>query len=377
MVPVSMGSTDEIGEVARAFDQVHHQAVKLAANEAVLRRSMNAIFVNLSRRSQSLLLRLVKQIDSLEQSEDDPDRLASLFAMDHLVTRMRRHSENLLVLAGHEPARKQAEPVALPDIVRAAVSEILEFGRIAVNVQPEISVAGQSVSDIVHLLAEILENATTFSAGHALVHVTGEALPSGGALINVIDSGVGLPADRLANLNYRLDNPPAVDVSVSRHMGLFAVSHLADRHGVRVRLRQGGPRGLTALVWIPEQLITRQRPGGWQRVRRNRRSSPKISHRFLKPRELGGSTREQDSGVTWRGLSGIRLPMSAGGRPQAAAAPTYKGLTTTGLPQRTPRANLIPGSAGEPPTSARAALRRGQRIGLVPGWAHSSAGRCG
>ena len=344
VAPVSMDSTDEIGQVARAFDQVHRQAVKLAANEAVLRRSMNAIFVNLSRRSQSLLLRLVKQIDSLEQSEDDPDRLASLFAMDHLVTRMRRHSENLLVLAGHESARKQAEPVALPDIVRAAVSEILEYGRVVVNVQPEVSVAGQSVSDIVHLLAEILENATSFSSEHALVHVTGEAVPSGGALINVIDSGVGLPADRLAALNYRLDNPPAADVSVSRHMGLFAVSHLAARHGVRVRLRQGEPRGLTALVWIPERLITRRWSGGW-------------SH--------GVGTAEQPhvyetAGAGWFGhkppayLAGPvpDSPADAGWRAAAtAAAPVYEGLTTSGLPQRTPRANLIPGAAGEPPAS--------------------------
>jgi signal transduction histidine kinase len=344
VAPVSTDSPDEIGQVARAFDQVHRQAVKLAANEAVLRRSMNAIFVNLSRRSQSLLLRLVKQIDSLEQSEDDPDRLASLFAMDHLVTRMRRHSENLLVLAGHEPARKQAEPVALPDIVRAAISEILEYGRVAVNVQPDVSVAGQSVSDIVHLLAEILENATAFSAGHALVHVTGEAVPSGGALITVVDSGVGLPADRLADLNYRLDNPPAADVSVSRHMGLFAVSHLAARHGVRVRLRDGEQGGLTALVWIPERLITRRWSGGWP----HDVSTAEQSHVYetARPGWFGNRTPAYAAGPV------PDSPADAGWRAAAtAAAPVYEGFTTAGLPQREPRANLIPGAAGEPPAS--------------------------
>ncbi len=344
VAPVSVGSNDEIGQVARAFDQVHRQAVKLAANEAVLRRSMNAIFVNLSRRSQSLLLRLVKQIDSLEQSEDDPGRLSSLFTMDHLVTRMRRNSENLLVFAGHESARKQAEPVALPDIVRAAVSEILEFGRVAVNVQPEISIVGPSVSDIVHLLAEILENATSYSAQHTMVHVTGEALTSGGALINVIDSGVGLPADRLADLNHLLDNPPAADVSVSRHMGLFVVSHLAARHGVRVRLRQAKQHGLTALVWIPERLITRQWSDGWQRSV-GTAEQPRVY---------------ETTGAEWFGnktpayLAGPvqDSPVDAGWRAAATApAPTYEGFTTSGLPQRTPRANLIPGTAGEPPAS--------------------------
>jgi signal transduction histidine kinase len=363
VAPVSVGSADEIGEVARAFDQVHREAVKLAANEAVLRRSMNAIFVNLSRRSQSLLLRLVKQIDSLEQSEDDPGRLASLFTMDHLVTRMRRHSENLLVFAGHESARKQAEPVALPDLVRAAVSEILEFGRVAVNVQPGISVAGQSVSDIVHLLAEILENATMFSAAHSLVHVTGEALPSGGVVINVVDGGVGLPADRLAELNHRLDNPPAADVSVSRHMGLFVVSHLAARHGVRVRLRQGEPRGLSTLVWIPERLITRQWPDSWQPAV----GTAEQSHVY------------ETAGTEWFGrrtpaqpARPVRQsPVDAGWRAApTVAAPAYEGLTPAGLPQRTPRANLFPGAAGEPPAGegasgapARSADRARARLG--------------
>ena len=352
VAPVSVASTDEIGEVARAFDQVHREAVKLAANEAVLRRSMNGIFVNLSRRSQSLLLRLVKQIDSLEQSEDDPDRLASLFTMDHLVTRMRRHSENLLVFAGYEAARKQAEPLALPDLVRAAVSEISEFGRVEVNIQPDLAVAGQSVSDIVHLLAEILENATMYSPAHTRVQVTGEALPSGGAVINVADRGVGLPADRLAELNDRLENPPVADVSVSRHMGLFVVAHLAERHGVRVRLRPGERRGLAALVWIPERLIMRHRPDSWQPAA-GRERQPRVVEAagtdwFGKSTPARPARPAQDSPVTagWRAA-----PTST------AAAPADEGLTPAGLPQRTPRSNLFQETAGEPPASGGAAAR--------------------
>jgi signal transduction histidine kinase len=356
VVLVSVGSADEIGQVARAFDQVHQQAVRLAANEAVLRRSMNAIFVNLSRRSQSLLMRLVSQIDSLEQSEDDPGRLASLFTMDHLVTRMRRHSENLLVLAGHESARKQAEPVALPDVVRAAVSEILEYDRVAVSVQAEVSIAGQSVSDIVHLLAEILENATMFSAKDAMVHVSGEALTSGGALINVTDKGVGIPVERLAGLNDRLDNPPAADVSVSRHMGLFAVSHLAARHGVRVRLRHAEPTGLTALVWIPERLITRQRLGGWQRtvhtVRPVRPAEQSPVYATVAAEWFGRA----DSAAAYQAAPAQDSAADAGWQAAAAAAaPAHSGYTTAGLPQRSPRANLIPGSAGERPRTSEGA----------------------
>ena len=257
VAPIDVLSADEIGQVARAFDQVHAEAVRLAGNEAMLRSSFNAMFVNLSRRSQSLIERLARMIDSLEQNEADPGRLSNLFSMDHLVTRMRRNSENLLLLAGHETARKRSEPVPLADVVRAAASEIEQYGRVAMKIQPGISVTGPTVSDIVHLLAEIVENATIFSSKDTQVHIAAQELTSGGVLIDVSDSGVGIPEARLAEINWRLDNPPVMDVSVSRHMGLFAVARLAERHGVRVRLRARLPRGLTALVWLPESVTER------------------------------------------------------------------------------------------------------------------------
>jgi signal transduction histidine kinase len=257
VAPIDVLSADEIGQVARAFDQVHAEAVRLAGNEAMLRSSFNAMFVNLSRRSQSLIERLARMIDSLEQNEADPDRLSNLFSMDHLVTRMRRNSENLLLLAGHETARKRSEPAPLADVVRAATSEIEQYGRVAMKIQPGISVTGPAVSDVVHLLAEIIENATIFSPKDTRVHIAAQELTSGGVLIDVSDSGVGIPEARLAEINWRLDNPPVIDVSVSRHMGLFAVARLAERHGVRVRLRARPPRGLTALVWLPDSVTER------------------------------------------------------------------------------------------------------------------------
>ena len=263
VAPIDVLSTDEIGQVARAFDQVHAEAVRLAGNEAMLRSSFNAMFVNLSRRSQSLIERLVRTIDSLEQNEEDPDRLSYLFAMDHLVTRMRRNSENLLLLAGHDSARKWSEPVSLADVARAATSEIEQYSRVGLSIQPGISVSGQAVSDVVRLLAEIIENATIFSPKDTQVRVSAQELTSGGVLIEVSDSGVGISEARLAEMNLRLINPPVIDVSVSRHMGLFAVARLAERHGVRVRLRAGSPQGLTALVWLPDSLTERgTRPYG-------------------------------------------------------------------------------------------------------------------
>jgi signal transduction histidine kinase len=266
--PISVHSTDEIGKVARAFDRVHGEAVRLAGNEALLRSSLSSMFINLSRRSVPLIERLARKIDSLEQNEDDPGRLSSLFSMDHLVTRMRRNSENLLVLAGEEPVRKWREPVPLSDVARAATSEIEQYTRVVLDIQPQVTVSGQAASDVVHLLAEIIENATRFSPRETPVHVSGHECSSGGVLLKVLDNGVGLSATRLAEMNDRLDTPPEIDVSVSRHMGLFAVSRLAARHGVKVRLRTVSPQGLSALVWLPGSLTGREaaRQGGpWSR----------------------------------------------------------------------------------------------------------------
>ncbi len=253
---IDVDSSDEIGEVARAFDQVHREAIRLAANEAALRGNVNAMFVNLSRRSQSLVERQIKLIDDLEQGEQEPDRLSSLFQMDHLATRMRRNSENLLVLAGHEATRRWNQPVALVDVLRAAVSEIEQYERVTLNVQPGISVRGHAVNDVVHLLAELAENATSFSSAETPVVVAGHLLSSGGVLLDITDQGVGMGAEEMAHANWRLDNPPVVDVAVSRRMGLFVVARLAARHGIRVRLRPAPTGGLTALVWLPDEVIS-------------------------------------------------------------------------------------------------------------------------
>jgi len=258
--PIEVDSTDEIGEVARAFDQVHREAVRLAANEAALRGNINAMFVNLSRRSQTLVERQIRLIDDLEQGEQDSERLSNLFQMDHLATRMRRNSENLLVLAGHELSRRWSEPVALVNVLRAAVSEIEHYERVIPDMQPGISVRGQAVNDVVHLLSELAENATTFSPAETLVHVSGYSLNSGGVLLDITDQGVGMGAEEMAHANWRLDNPPVVDVAVSRRMGLFVVARLAARHGIHVRLRPASKGGLTALVWLPDEVVTRETP---------------------------------------------------------------------------------------------------------------------
>ncbi|MFH8803804.1 nitrate- and nitrite sensing domain-containing protein [Streptomyces sp. NPDC017936] len=252
-IPIT--TTDEIGEVARAFDQVHREAVRLAAEQALLRGNINAIFTNLSRRNQSLIEGQLTLITDLENNEADPDQLESLFRLDHLATRMRRNGENLLVLAGEEPGRRWDQPVPLVDVLRAASSEVEQYERIELSGVPEAEIHGRAVTDLVHLLAELLENATTFSSPQTKVRVTATRLPDGRVMIEIHDKGIGLTAEDFADINHKLANPPTVDAAISQRMGLFVVGRLSDRHGIRVQLRPSGEQaGTTSLVMLPDAI---------------------------------------------------------------------------------------------------------------------------
>lgn len=253
--PIPITTQDEIGEVARAFDQVHREAVRLAAEQAMLRGNVNAIFTNLSRRNQSLIEGQLTLITDLENNEADPDQLESLFKLDHLATRMRRNGENLLVLSGEEPGRRWDQPVPLVDVLRAASSEVESYERIELSGVPEAEIHGRAVTDLVHLLAELLENATTFSSPQTKVKVTATRLPDGRVMVEIHDKGIGLTAEDFADINHKLANPPTVDAAVSQRMGLFVVGRLADRHGIRVQLRPSGEQaGTTSLVMLPDAI---------------------------------------------------------------------------------------------------------------------------
>ncbi|GGT60254.1 ATPase [Streptomyces kurssanovii] len=253
--PIPIDTQDEIGEVARAFDQVHREAVRLAAEQAMLRGNVNAIFTNLSQRNQSLIEGQLTLITDLENNEADPDQLENLFKLDHLATRMRRNGENLLILAGEEPGRRWNQPVPLVDVLRAASSEVESYERIELTGVPETEIHGQAVTDLVHLLAELLENATTFSSPQTKVRVTATRLPDGRVMVEIHDKGIGLTAEDFADINHKLANPPTVDAAVSQRMGLFVVGRLADRHGIRVQLRPSGEQaGTTSLVMLPDAI---------------------------------------------------------------------------------------------------------------------------
>ncbi|MFI7128847.1 nitrate- and nitrite sensing domain-containing protein [Nonomuraea sp. NPDC050153] len=258
--PIAISSKDEIGEVARAFDEVHREAVRLAGEEARLRSNVNAMFVNLSRRSQTLVERQITLIDGLEQGEQDEQRLGNLFRLDHLATRMRRNSENLLVLAGQEPPRRWSKPVKLVDVARASLSEVENYERVVLQVPDGVSIAGQAVNDVIHLIAELVENALSFSPQETKVMVSGSRIDGGGMMLSITDAGIGMTPDEITQANERLIDAPTVDVSVSRRMGLFVVARLAHRHGIRVQLRRHETGGLTAMILMPEALLATQAP---------------------------------------------------------------------------------------------------------------------
>ncbi|NUW38106.1 nitrate- and nitrite sensing domain-containing protein [Nonomuraea sp. SMC257] len=258
--PISVVGDDEIGEVARAFDEVHREAVRLAGEESRLRSNVNAMFVNLSRRSQTLVERQITLIDGLEQGEQDESRLANLFKLDHLATRMRRNSENLLVLAGQDPPRRWSQPVKLVDVTRASLSEVENYERVVLQVPDGVSVAGQAVNDVIHLLAELVENALSFSPRETRVTVSGSRIDGGGVMLSITDAGIGMTQDELVQANERLTDAPTVDVSASRRMGLFVVARLAHRHGIRVQLRPHASGGLTAMVLLPDSLLGNPSP---------------------------------------------------------------------------------------------------------------------
>ena len=292
VTPIPISSRDEIGEVARAFDQIHREAVRLAAEQALLRGNVNAIFTNLSSRNQGLIERQLALISELESREADPEQLENLFKLDHLATRMRRNGENLLVLAGEELEHRWNQPVPLVDVLRAAASEVEDYSRIETTGVPPCEIHGGVVNDLVHLLAELLENATSFSSPHARVTVTATRLPDARVMIEIHDKGIGLSQEDFAEINRRLAAPPAVDAAISQRMGLFVVGRLAARHGIRVQLRPSGEQsGTTSLVMLPEE-ITRGGGGG---------AAPEPEERFtvsrIMPQEGGISAAEREAGL--------------------------------------------------------------------------------
>ncbi|MFE4971091.1 ATP-binding protein [Kitasatospora sp. NPDC056651] len=254
---VGLHGRDDVGRLARCVDTLHRELGTLAVEQALLRGSTTEVCIDLSRRTSGLIHRQLQLLEEMERHEAARDQLAGLFQLDHLATRMRRYCENLLVLAGADPGRRRAGSAPLVDAIRAAASEVEQYERIELAAVPSVEVAGRVVNDLVHLLAELLENAATFSHPQTRVRVTGHALPDGRVLVEIHDTGIGLSPDDLTDINEHLAEPPTVDVTVAGRLGLFVVGRLSLRHGVRVQLRPSDTGGTTALVMLPASSLVR------------------------------------------------------------------------------------------------------------------------
>ncbi|MCG5473152.1 nitrate- and nitrite sensing domain-containing protein [Micromonospora sp. LAH09] len=252
--PLDFGN-DEVGQVGKAFNAVQETALRTAVEQAELRRNVREVFLSLARRTQALVHRQLTLLDAMERREHDAEELEDLFRVDHLATRMRRNAENLIVLSGSTPGRAWRRNVPMVDVVRGAVAEVEDYTRVNVLPLGPVSLAGRAVGDVIHLLAELIENGLSFSPPHTTVEVRGQLVANGFA-IEIEDRGLGMSEEDLAAANDRIVDQSELNLANAARLGLYVVSRLTERHGVRVRLKESAYGGTTAVVLIPAELIT-------------------------------------------------------------------------------------------------------------------------
>ncbi len=357
--PLPTGKITEVVRVAEAFSSVQRTAVDAAVGQANLRKGVSQVFLNLSLRNQSLLHRQLGMLDALERTTDDPSALADLFRLDHLTTRMRRNAESLIILSGSTPGRGWRDPVPVLDVLRAAIAEVEDYVRVEVVGDSSDAVVGIAVNDVVHLIAELVENATTFSPPNTQVHLRAEAVGFGVA-VEVEDRGLGPAAGELAAINAGLASPPGFELPDSGQLGMFVVGQLAARHGIRVSLRPSPYGGTTAIVLLPHSVI----------VSRDEPEPPSPGNADQRrPAQFNGISHPPDA-TDPNGSWMAELSASSPGRhrldapaPREYAEPASGG-THLGLPLRVRQANLAPqlrkpgaGEASAMPTEDEATAR--------------------
>ncbi|WP_162794632.1 nitrate- and nitrite sensing domain-containing protein [Nonomuraea lactucae] len=364
--PLKVSGSAEITDVARAFGSVQRTAVQAAVGQADLRRGVGQVFVNLARRKQGLLHRQLALLDRMQRRTHDPDRLEELFRLDHLTTRMRRHAESLIILSGSAPGRAWRKPVPVVDIVRAAVAEVEDYTRIAVEAMPASAIDGGVAADLTHLVAELVENATIYSPPDTGVLVRGD-LVSNGYAIEVEDRGLGLSDAEYGSFNTLLANPPEFDLADSDRLGLFVVAKLAERHDIKVLVRRSPFGGTTAIVLVPRRLVTEQpaltagdgddAPPLPSRARTGNRprSEPGNGTAYAPPDETANDTTNDRGsgdeatpppGRTRKDGDGVPALPS---RTRKKALAVVSGGTHAGLPTRIRQANLAPQLRADPP----------------------------
>ncbi|MCL7426530.1 sensor histidine kinase [Streptomyces sp. YS415] len=324
--PPGPPAEDESGQVAEALGTVHRAALRAAVERAELASGISGVFVNLARRSQVLVHRQLSLLDSMERRSDDPNELSDLFRLDHLTTRMRRHAESLIILSGAAPGRAWRMPVSLTNVVRAAVSEVEDYARVEVRQLPEAAVVGGAVADLTHLLAELVENAAQFSPPHTRVRVTGEPVGNGYA-VEVEDRGLGMGKETLAEANRRIEQSEALDLFDSDRLGLFVVSRLAARHGIKVHLRTSPYGGTTAVVLLPTSLL---HGGAAERSPRKAAEAPRPAEREYA--RVPGGTAHQEPVEAPAGRPALVAPAPAPTAATTATDTPPPGVTVTDTP---------------------------------------------
>ncbi len=355
-------ATAEVAQAAAAIASLRRLAAVATASESGLRDGLRQVFVSLAKRNQSLLQRQLRLIDTLEQKAADPAALADLFALDHLTTRMRRHAESLAILSGAAPGRSWHEPVPVIDVIRAAIAEVEDYKRVSVLTAAEDAVVGPAVADMIHLLAELIENATLYSPSGTQVEIRAGRVANGFA-VEIDDRGLGIEPDQLREINQQLASPPDFDLADADRLGLFVGAKLAAKHGVRVSLRPSPYGGTSAIALMPNGIVA---PGVFSQAGIRPDGEPQAEPRPPAPRPA----RLDLAGATGLALTGRRAaeppepvapPITASARLPAAAeaAPpppvglppeaTAEGLpgasvpgTHAGLPRRTRQASLSP-----------------------------------
>ena len=255
IVPIGVTTHEETGQLARAVDDLHRQAVKLASGEAALREQVGDMFVTLSRRNTSLINQQLGLIENLESDEEDPQRLESLFRLDHLASRMRRNAESLVILSGAPTRATEQDDLSLTDVLQAAIAGVQDYRRVQLDAAPAQRVSGEAAADVVHLLAELVDNALSYSPPSSRVLVT-SSFTRGGVIVQVTDGGLGIAEDALAEINEKLRSGGEVTPDTARRMGLFVTSRLAQRHGLSVQLDQNDRMGITATVFLPTSVLS-------------------------------------------------------------------------------------------------------------------------
>ncbi|XRQ06431.1 nitrate- and nitrite sensing domain-containing protein [Actinomadura welshii] len=334
--PLQFGN-DEIGQVGRAFNAVQETAIRTAVEQAELRRGIRDVLLSLARRTQTLVHRQLTMLDTMERRRDiEVKELEELFRLDHLATRMRRNAENLIVLSGALPARGWRNSVPMVDVVRAAVGEVEDYTRVTVLPFGPVELAGRAVGDVTHLLAELIENAVSFSPPDTVVQVGGHLVASGFA-IDIEDRGLGMTDEKLAEINARIADPPDFNLQSSVQLGLFVVSKLAERYNVQVSLKRSAYGGTTAVVVIPRELIAEQGPAPVKAGATTRNGLE-----VRRPAAAGASTGARTAAQAG-GESGSSDSRTSGAT--ATLAPTQTGPQTTG-PQSTGPQSTGPQTTG-------------------------------